>query len=164
MERNVTERIVALLNSKTGSSVYNGGNSGFLVFNFDASTEAGKKRSSGVVANYHHGSSSGKSSTNLLAHERRASFVTDADILLTGHSHTFHNQTVARLRLGSNGYVYHDEQLHLGIPSYKDDIKEGSEGWAVEKGFRPHVLGAWWLRFFWCGKAERVLFEAIPAK
>jgi hypothetical protein len=99
MEIKVNEGIVALLYSKTGSSVYNGGYSGFLVFNFDASTEAGNKRSSEVVANYHHGSSSGKSSANLLAHERRASFVTDADILLTGHSHTFYNQTVARLRL-----------------------------------------------------------------
>jgi hypothetical protein len=160
MEVNVTERLVALLNSKTGSSVFNGGYSGFLMFNFCYDS----KRSSEVIANYHHGSSSGKASANLNAHERRASFVPDADILITGHSHTFYNQTVARLRLGRNGQVYHDEQLHLGIPSYKDDIKEGSEGWAVEKGFRPHVLGAWWLRFFWCNKAERVLFEPVPAK
>jgi hypothetical protein len=163
-EINITERIIALLNAKTGSSIYNGGYSGFLVFNFDFSSVEGKKRSSEVVANYHHGSSSGKASANLNAHERRASFVPDADILLTGHSHTFYNQTVARLRLGRNGQVYHDEQLHLGLPSYKDDIKEGSEGWASQMGFRPHVLGAWWLRFFWCHKTERVLFEPVPAK
>lgn len=160
MEVNVKERIVSLLNSKTSSTVVNGGYSGFLMFNFCHDG----RRSSEVIANYHHVSRSGKSSANLLAHERRASFVPDADILMTGHSHMFYNQTVARLRLGRNGHVFHDEQLRLGIPSYKDDIKEGSERWAVEKGFRPNVLGAWWLRFFWCNKAKRVLFEAIPAK
>lgn len=159
-EFNSTERLVGQLNMRTGARVYNGGYSGWVVFSFNHTGTKGYN----VVANYHHGTSSGKSSSNILAHERRAAYLPDPDILISGHAHNFWNESVARLRLGKTGIVYQDEQLHLGCPSYKDDIGDGSHGWAVEKGFRPKPLGAWWLRFYFEPTAHRVCYEAIKAQ
>lgn len=163
-EFNAVERLVCLLNSKTGSRVYNGSYSGWLVFAFNGHRPNSRSRTITVTANYHHGTSSGKTSSNVLAHERRAAYTPDADILLSGHAHNFWCETVARLRLGQNGVVYQDTQLHLGVPGYKDEIGDGREGWAVEKGFRPKALGAWWIRFSWCRQRMKVIYEAIPAQ
>jgi hypothetical protein len=41
--------------------------------------------------------------------------------------------------------VKRDEQIHIRSPGYKEDTSHGS-GWAVEKGFMPQSLGAWWLK------------------
>lgn len=161
------ERLVTLLNSKTRSRVYNGGYSGWMEFSFAGSSAkrtSGRARNSIVTVNYHHGSSSGKSTSNILSHEKRAAFLPDADLLLTGHAHNFWCEIVARLRLGRGGAVYHDTQVHLGCPGYKNDTGDGSEGWGNEKGFRPKPLGAWWVRFFWSREQSAVLFEAIRAQ
>lgn len=163
-EFNPIERLIGLLNASTRSRVYNGGYSGFLVFAFAAQGASERARVSSVVVNYHHGASSGKTTSNILSHERRAAFLPDADILVTGHAHNHWSETVARIRLSKNGAVYQDTQLHLGIPGYKDEIGDGREGWAVERGFRPKPLGAWWVRFFWCRQRSRVLYEAIRAQ
>lgn len=162
-EFNPTERLVGMINATTRCQVYNGGYSGWVVFRFVAHTPNGRPRSTTIVANYHHGTSSGKSSSNMLAHERRAAYLPDADLILSGHHHNFWSEDVARLRLGPNGVVFHDIQKHLGVPGYKEEFGDGSSGWAVEKGFRPKVIGAWWLRFYWCRAKSRVLYEEIRA-
>jgi UDP-2,3-diacylglucosamine pyrophosphatase LpxH len=95
---------------------------------------------------YHHGTGQ-KAKT---AHHRRAMVCPDADILSYGHYHTWWSDIVARYRINRSGTIVHDTQLHLGIPGYKDDVKQGADGWAVEKGnftFMPKACGAWWLKF-----------------
>lgn len=163
-EFNPIERLVTLLNSKTRSRIYNGGYSGWLEFAFQTLAEGGRGRTSTVVANYHHGSSSGKTTSNILSHEKRAAFLPDTDVLITGHAHNFWCEFVGRQRFGRGGTVYQDTQTHLGCPGYKDDTGDGSSGWANEKGFKPKTLGAWWLRFYWSRERSSVLFEVIRAQ
>lgn len=160
----ITERLIGMVNANTGARIHNGGYSGWIVFRFNFKSAKSDVRGSFCInAHYHHGHSSGKSSANIAAHEKRAAFTPDADIIMTGHAHNFWQDIVGRMRLGARG-TYQDEQLHIGCPSYKDDIGSGRSGWAVEKGFRNKVLGAWWLRFYYSKKAGRVKVEAIPAR
>lgn len=154
-----TERLIGLTNAQSGSCILNGGYSGFVLFRFTY-----QKCVSGIKFHYHHGHSSGKSSANISAHERRAAFVPDADVIATGHAHNFWQDIVARFRVTGHGKNYQDEQLHLGCPSYKDDVGNGSKGWASESGFRPKKTGAWWLRFTFNRVLEKIVCEAIAAR
>jgi len=80
---------------------------------------------------------------------RRAVVYPDANIVISGHSHQQWMMPIPRLRINDFGREYRDEQLHLQIPSYKDEITGQVDGFAVEKQFAPKPLGAWWLRFWW---------------
>jgi hypothetical protein len=162
-EFNPTERLACLLNTRADGRVFNGGYSGWIVFAF-AQKYKNRTRSTTLTLNYHHGSSSGKSSANIASHEKRAAFLPDADVIVTGHAHNCWQDVVARQRLGANGTVYRDEQIHVGLSGYKDDTGDGSEGWANENGFRPRPLGAYWLRFYWCRRTYEVKCQAMRAQ
>ena len=47
----------------------------------------------------------------------------------------------------THGKIYHDEQLHLKVPSYKEEYVDGYGGWHIERGGPPKPTGAMWLRF-----------------
>lgn len=79
---------------------------------------------------------------------RRGLTIPDADIIVSGHTHERWLFPITRERITANGKPYYDEQLHIQMPSYKRDDgpnKKKRSGWAVEKGFSPKPLGAWWL-------------------
>ena len=71
-------------------------------------------------------------------------------------------QTI-RIRLSDMGRELKDEQVHLSITTYKDEITDQSGGWAIEGEHSPKPLGAWWLRFFWDRGEGRVRFEYARA-
>ena len=93
----------------------------------------------------------------------------DADIVWSGHTHTEFYVSLARQRINHRDEVYRSEQVHIKSPGYKEDTGKG-EGWAVEKGFMPGSLGAWWLRTWierWQEKGvehERARFSLEAAK
>jgi hypothetical protein len=154
-----TERVVTLLNSR-GANVFNGAYAGWVQFNF--------KRRDGVTCreinlHYHHGHSSGKSASNLSAQRERLRTHPDADVIVTGHAHNSWSDIAARYRISQNGQSYQDKVLLLGCPSYKDDTGCEDYGWAVEKGFEPKALGAWWIRFSYVRETDSVTFQQIPA-
>jgi hypothetical protein len=68
----------------------------------------------------------------------------DADIVWSGHTHTEFYLSIARQRFTQSNTITRDEQVHIRSPGYKEDTTSGS-GWAVEKGFMPQSIGAWWL-------------------
>jgi hypothetical protein len=98
---------------------------------------------------YHHGfGGSAPVTRGVIQSNRMAIAYPDADIVWSGHTHTEYYVTLARQRLLQNWTVERDEQTHIKSPGYKEDTLKG-DGWAVEKGFMPGSLGAWWLRL-WC--------------
>jgi hypothetical protein len=164
-EFNPTERLISQLNANTGSRIYNGGFSGWVVFAFNAVRPNSRARITTVVANFHHGFGGGGAVTHdAIAHQRRSVYLPDADLVLSGHTHDLWTKDIARLRLGQNGVVYHDVQVHVKCGTYKEEYRDGFGGWAVEKGFPPKPIGAWWVRFYWDPSKERVLFEMIKAQ
>jgi hypothetical protein len=99
-----------------------------------------------VVIAYHHGfGGSAPVTRGVIQTNRMAIAYPDADIVWAGHTHTEYYLSIARMRLSHLDTVRRDEQIHIRSPGYKEDTTSGS-GWAVEKGFMPQSLGAWWLR------------------
>ncbi|MBY0512745.1 MAG: hypothetical protein K2P78_02395 [Gemmataceae bacterium] len=155
------DRLVALLNREPGASVFSGGYSGWVVFQFKAERGA----TTSVTLNYHHGAGTGGVVTGgMLDHHRRAVIVPDADIVATSHTHDSWTREFARIRLTQAGSVIQDVQVHIKVGTYKNDLGDSHSGWAVEKGISPKPLGAWWLRFYWDRPERRVRFEVIRAQ
>jgi hypothetical protein len=98
---------------------------------------------------------------------RRAVYVPDAEIIVSGHTHQEWYFPIQRMRVSRKGRVYQDTQWHVSLPSYKDSFKDGySYGeWAIEKGFPPAPIGAAWLRLKLKGgkTAKSINMEIIRA-
>jgi len=103
---------------------------------------------------YHHGfGGSAPVTRGTIQTNRMAIAYPDADLVWSGHTHTEFYLSIARLRLNASDSVERDEQIHIRSPGYKEDLKKG-EGWAVEKGFMPQSLGAWWMKL-WIEKTSK---------
>lgn len=76
---------------------------------------------------------------------RRAAYNPDANIIVTGHIHEDWDLTVIRQRLMPDYTIKLEPQLHIQVPTYKDEFK--TSGWAIERGSPPKPVGARWLRF-----------------
>lgn len=162
-EIDIIERFTALLSSKGKSNVRSGHFSGFVFFRFRAKTECGTSRS--VILHYDHGYGGGGPVTDdMIQHQRRAVYLPDADIVVSGHTHGAWFQERARKRVSHRGVVYQDVQTHIKLGTYKDDYGQGLGGWAVERGHPPKPKGAWWVRFFWHNPSKRVLYEVMRAQ
>ena len=105
----------------------------------------GGRPSGSVVIGYHHGfGGSAPVTRGVIQSNRMAISYPDAHIVWSGHTHTEYYLSIARQRLTHYNSVARDEQIHIRSPGYKEDTGGGS-GWAVEKGFMPQSMGAWWL-------------------
>lgn len=96
---------------------------------------------------YHHGAGGGGEVTRgVIGTNRRAVYLPDADLVVTGHIHESWQVEIVRHRLTNGGQERRDSQLHAQLPTYKDEFAlEG--GYHIEKGRPPKPLGGWWLQF-----------------
>jgi hypothetical protein len=163
METNLTERFVALLNARSGASVYNGGFSGFVWFKFVPEGKAKEMQS--LCLHYDHGYGGGGAVTkDMIQHNRRSTYLPDAHIVVSGHTHDQWTATHVRKRCSTQGRVYHDQQKHIKIPSYKESYGDGFGGWEATRGFPPKPTGAWWIRFYWNRRTRAVETQVIEAE
>lgn len=145
-ETDLTERLTERMSMISGSKVHPGGYGGFVRFVPRWSSKGSKR----LTLYYFHGSGGGGVMTHgTLATRRMASWVPDAEVVVSGHTHDQWVLTLARTRLGATGNVYLDEQHHVKTPSYKDEFEDGFAGWHVERGAPPKPIGAWWMRLYW---------------
>ncbi len=141
-ETNLTERLVQTLNDRTGSNIKVGGFSGWIKFQIGCFAQ-----SLAINLWYHHGYGGDAPVTKgVIQTNRQAVYLPDAHIVATGHTHNEWQFPIPRLRLTNKGKVYHDEQLHLKVPSYKEEYVDGYGGWHIERGGPPKPTGAVWLR------------------
>lgn len=99
-----------------------------------------------------------------LKQAQRAVWLPDPTFVVQGHNPFLMDMTLPRLRLGSTGRPYQDEQVHIQLPTYKDEFAL-SGGYHFENGRPPKPLGAVWLRFFWdVHRRGRVGYELTRAK
>lgn len=142
-ETNLTDRLVTMLNDRHKSKIRVGGYSGWIKFQIMAWSEV-------VTTNmwYHHGYGGDAPVTKgVIQTNRQAVYLPDAHIVATGHTHNEWQFPIPRVRLTNKGKVYHDEQLHIKVPSYKEEYVDGFGGWHIERGGPPKPTGAVWLRF-----------------
>lgn len=163
-ETNMIDRFCQVVNRESKSRIYNGGFSGWLIFQFVEKVSGIKDVTNRIVLHYDHGYGGGGPVTaDMIQHQRRSVYLPDADIVLSGHTHDSWLREIARVRLTSNGTVRHDIQTHIKIPSYKEEYKDGYSGWHATKGLPPKPTGAYWIRFYYQRDVRRVVYSIIKA-
>lgn len=155
-EINPTERLISILNSRNKTNIFNGGYKGWVFFRFRSDADGGGKT---IKLHYTHGSGGNAPVTKgTLKPSRRGLILPDADIVVSGHIHNRWTFSIPRERVTSTGRQYLDEQLHIQLPTYKDEYME-YKGWATEREMPPAALGGWWLTFYYAGKEEGIKFD-----
>lgn len=148
-DTNLTERLYARL-KPSAPILQLGTYAGFVRLRF----KRGGARAGSMTIAYHHGfGGSAPVTRGVIQTNRMAIAYPDAELVWSGHTHTDFYLSIARQRINASDYVERDEQIHIRSPGYKEDTLKG-EGWAVEKGFMPQSVGAWWMRV-WLEKNER---------
>lgn len=157
-ETDLTDRLSALMTANN-TEVFTSGYGGWVRFMF---TAHGTRRSQYILHHYHGSGGGGPVTHGVIDANRIGIFTPDPDIILTGHSHTDWTLTVPRQRISPQGDLYHDEQVFVRVPGYKDAWKDGYGGWEVEKRHGPKPKGAAWLRFYL--KGDVIKMDAYRAK
>jgi len=149
-ETDLTKRLVDLLNGKTGSNIKSGQIANWICFRAYAKDERGrrKKLSKHIWLYMFHGAGGGGPVTKgVIGANRMGVTHPDANIVATGHTHDSWFFTNARSRITHDGTEFIDEQLHIKIPTYKNEYGVKDSGFHMEKGRPPKPLGAVWLKF-----------------
>lgn len=112
-----------------------------------------------INISYHHGYGGGGPVTkDVIQASRKAVYLPDADIVVSGHTHDRNIFPIARVHLQQSGKQVISEQIHLKLGTYKDEYTEGA-GWAVEKGLPPKPLGGVWLHIDNVRKGDSESFQ-----
>ena len=137
-ETNLTERLCQLLKCHTGSYA------GWVLMKFEETEGHGYT----IPVAYHHGYGGGGPVTkDVIQASRKAVYLPDAKIMVSGHTHDRWIFPIYRERINlKNGQIKQEEQLHLKLGTYKDEYT-GGEGWAVERGMPPKAMGGIWVDF-----------------
>jgi hypothetical protein len=147
--------LVHRLNADYGGHVQAGGYGGWVRFLFSI----GGTQIQGVNLKYFHGAGGGGPVTRgVIQSNRQAVFLPDAHIVVNGHTHDSWHVPIARERLNHKGVVCQDIQHHIRTSTYKDEYRDGADGWHVETGKPPKPIGAVWLHFFYENRSVKYEF------
>jgi hypothetical protein len=99
-----------------------------------------------VPLHYHHGYGGGGPVTkDVIQTSRKAVYLPDAQIVVSGHTHDRWVVPISRERINKQtGTRKIDEQWHVKLGTFKDEYSNGN-GWAVERGMPPKARGGVWL-------------------
>jgi len=156
-ETDLIERFVTLLNYKAGTELTKGLYTGWIRFRL---VQSGSVKTYNM--NFTHGYGGGGPVTKgVIQANRKGVYLPDAHFCVSGHIHEQWLITQPRERLKMNGETCIDEQVHICLPTYKEEYLMG-EDFHRERGRPPKPLGAYWLRFF--NNAGNIDYEFIRAK
>jgi len=146
-ETDLTERLVQTINDRHGSAIQAGGYTGWVRFMFMHHNERCSRR-----LWYMHGYGGGGPVTlDTIQANRQMVYVENADVMVSGHCHESWAIEKMRIRLNDMGVIEQRPVHYVKVPTYKDEYRDGKQGWHVETGKPPKPTGAWWLRFRWDG-------------
>ena len=152
-ETDLIERFCSTMKYKTGHKIHNGGYSGFIRLRL---RQNGRTQGRVLTIHYSHGYGGGGPVTKgVIQTNRKAVYLPDADLVISGHVHEHWQIELMRLRVGRT-QIYHDRQLHVCLPTYKEEMGSGFEGWHAEGGRPPKPIGACWMRSFFKGSKNSV--------
>jgi hypothetical protein len=159
LETDLTERVCERLRM-AGSGVICGGIAGWVTFRF-LRRDNHKFGSHTLRLRYSHGTmgNGGPVTKGVISTNRRASWIEGADVVCSGHIHEQWMVTLMRHGINSQGKTYTRPVYHLNVPTYKEEFGKGCDGWHNELERPPKPVGAWWLRFYWCRREQRVKVE-----
>ena len=117
------------------------GYSGFVRLMFDINNKRTQRR-----LYFFHGSGGGGPVTKGVIQTNRRAASVEADIFVTGHIHEAWALENVVLKLSDKGVPYQSTQLHIQLPTYKQEYTLRG-GFHIEKGRPPKPLGGYWLVF-----------------
>jgi len=157
-EINLTWHLARQLNAMHGGDIHLGKYAGWIKFQFRSNQRTYRNS---VWTYYHHGAGGAAPvSRGVIQTNRRAVYLPDAHVVISGHTHQTWLVPVARERVSDGGTVYQDTQMHVSVPSYKRTSRR--EGWEVEKGMAPTETGAVWWRLVY--RNQEILSEFTWAR
>jgi hypothetical protein len=159
-ETDLTARLSEAIKARTGVEIPVAGYSGWIKFLF----QRYEQRQSINLWRIHGYGGDAPVTKGTIGTARQSPYIPDAHLVLTGHTHNEFILPIARIRLSDQGKIYHDEQLHIKCPSYKEEYGVGMGGWHVERGGPPKPIGAMWLRFTWNKATRKIDYEVTRAK
>lgn len=142
-----------------GSSAIRGGYRGWVRFLL----KGGNQRQSFTMYYTHGSGGSAPVTKGVIRTNRRASFI-DADIVVGGHIHEAWCMELCKAGITDRGNEIIKDQIHLCLPTYKEEFLNVGEGFHAEKEGSPKPLGGWWLRFFYCPFDSRFKVDYMRAK
>jgi hypothetical protein len=145
-EKDLIQALVERMNFRHGATSFHGDYTGYIRLNFVwNSTKRCRK-----IIRYHHGSGQGARVTHgIIDSNRRAVFVSDADVLISGHNHKEWQLAMMTERVNQAGVVRLEKVYHVNVPSYKQtNPMERQRGcFETVREFAPSPIGAYWLEF-----------------
>jgi len=145
-ETNLTQRLVERVRAQNPESpIYAGNYSGWVKFQWLNNGDENYKASACNLW-YHHGYGGGAPVTRgLIQTARNQVYVSNADILWTGHIHNAYAVPIQRIQLSNNMTVIQKRSLHICTAGYKDEYGSGEGGWHIERGGPPKPIGGAWI-------------------
>ena len=157
-ETDLTQRLVDRINHTQNTNIFKGNYTGWIFWTFEHNS-GGRIRI--IKQKYNHGYGGGGPVTKgVIQTNRRAVYLPDANIITTGHIHERWVVDQPRERVDANGNTSIDVQLHIQMPTYKEEYLD-SKGWHIERGAPPKTLGAVWLRF--CYESDALKYSTTWA-
>ncbi len=138
--------LIHRLNNENNTHIYAGLYGGWIKFNFFL---GGTHRITKNLKYFHGAGGGGPVTRGVIQTNRQAVYLPDADIVVNGHTHDSWHVPIARERINDHGNIYQDIQHHIRTASYKDEYRDGGDGWHVETWKPPKPIGAAWIRFFY---------------
>ena len=145
-ETDICQRMVDLTNSNSKSNIIKGLYSGYIVFRFEH--ESGGSRSNYKISFNHGYGGGGPVTKGVIQSNRKAVYIPDADLVVSGHVHERWILEIPKERLDANLTPYIHTQTHLTLGTYKEEYLP-HKGFHIEKGRPPKPLGGAWLRFYY---------------
>ena len=157
LETDVIERVAERLRM-SGSNLVVGGIGGWIIVQIWVT----KTARIAVPIYYTHGYGGGGPVTKgVIQTNRRAVVYGNAQIIISGHIHEEWNVTMVRERLNvQTGRTHRDEQLHVCVPTYKQEYDPENSSWHSQMGRPPKPIGATWLDL----TLQRSTEDNIPLK
>lgn len=155
-----------LLMRMYGSNVVEGTYQGYIVDSFKHPYSTGNVNV--VTTAFHHGSGGAPQKTEgTLEIEGDKAKFPNADIVMKGHNHfKWHNPGQTRYWLNKNYKIEKRVQHHVRLGTYKES--KFTDGWEVEKGFKPTPIGGYFVDYIIRGAGEgstpKVFFEIQAAE
>jgi len=144
-ETDILQRLVSSINGSEKSKIEKGKYNGWLYFRFEH--EAGGHTKT-IKLKYQHGYGGGGPVTKgTIQTNRRAVYLPDANIIVSGHIHERWEMDICRERANTCGTISLDDQRHIQLPTYKEEYLL-SAGYHIETGRPPKPLGGCWLHFY----------------
>lgn len=162
LKRHETSLINNFIAKLQPTKTVNGGYSGWVHFVIYDRLKRERKH---IKLHYHHGYGGGGPVTrDVIQTNRRAVYLPDADIVVSGHTHDEFVVPISQICLDNDSRIHRREQVHVKIPTYKDEYQDGWGGFHIEKGRPPKPIGAAWLRMYKDTNDSPVEFEILKAR